>query len=144
MEKLEEVGLSFLSDVKDIVTNIDLDDAQYNILKLYEAGRALGLDAGDLADYGFEVKSSKCGGKSCIPIDKIKSFDDFSSMAGKFSTKYYESSMKTYNKAKCHPSYQKNLAPTVEYFWTLFPLNIYFGPCGIFCELATFPCCWCI
>lgn len=101
VEDLEQVGLNVLANIQDIALNVDLNDAQYSIHKLYEEGRKLGLDAGDLSEYGFELKSSKCGGKSCIPAENIRNFEDFTNMGARFSKNMLKSSIKTYRRLSC-------------------------------------------
>ena len=43
---------------------------------LYEQARKLGLDFGDLEEYGFEINSSACGGKTCLRKKHFKDMDD--------------------------------------------------------------------
>ena len=148
VEELERIGLDVLANIQDIALNVDLNDAQYSIHKLYEEGRKLGLDAGDLSEYGFELKSSKCGGKSCIPVENIRNFEDFTNMGARFSKNMLKSSIKTYRRLSCKNALpqdnKENVTPSVEYFWTLFPFNLLFGCLGLPCEILTFPCCFCI
>lgn len=46
--------------------NLDLTSMQFDAGALYEEAKKVGIDAGDLAEYGFDLKSSKCGGKTCF------------------------------------------------------------------------------
>ena len=55
--------------------NIDLSTSQFDIDLLYDEAKKLGLDFGDLEEYGFDVKSVRCGGKTCINREKVKDFD---------------------------------------------------------------------
>ena len=62
----------------------------------------------------------------------------------RFTDKMAEGTAKTYQRLACNPEFRTKVQPTVEYFWTLFPFNLYCGICGLPCELLTFPCLWCI
>ena len=44
---------------------------------MYEEAQKIGLDVGDLEDYGFDLKGSKCGGSPCLDKDKIRNFKEF-------------------------------------------------------------------
>lgn len=71
--------------------------------KLYEEGRKLGLDAGDLGEYGFELKSPKCGGKSCFPAENIRNFEDFTNVGARFTKNMMKSSVTAYRRLNCNP-----------------------------------------
>ena len=53
---------------------------------MYEEARKLGLDAGDLSEYGFEERG-KCSNTDCIDRKKIKSFDDYIDNMGTFQSR---------------------------------------------------------
>jgi len=38
---------------------------------LFDEAKKLGLDFGDLEEYGFDVKSVSCGGKTCFNKEKM-------------------------------------------------------------------------
>lgn len=97
-----------------------------------------------MSEYGFEIKSPNCGGKSCIPVEKIKDFDEFSSVTGRFTRNLLKSSAATYRRLSCNPKFKEKVAPKVELIWTLFPLNIVLGIPGVLLEVVAFPFCWCI
>ena len=65
----------------------------------------MGLDAGDLEDYGFDMKSTKC--KGCINLNKqkIKNFDDFYNQGNRLGSNIMQKGSEVINKAKCHPIY---------------------------------------
>jgi hypothetical protein len=46
----------------DYLLNIDITKASFDIDLMHEEAQKLGLDFGDLSEYGFDIKSSKCGG----------------------------------------------------------------------------------
>ena len=96
-------------------------------------------------DYGFEIKSERCGGKTCFNKDKIRDIDDMFNKANKLTDKRKDSSITAYRRASCHPYMKENVVPKVEYFWTLFPCNLLYIPFGIpiiLCEALSMPCCW--
>jgi hypothetical protein len=54
---------------------------------MVDEAKKLGVDFGNLSDYGFEYKSEACGGKTCLNKDKIKRFDEIinkNTITGKF------------------------------------------------------------
>ena len=57
--------------------NIDVTNASFNIEVFFEESKKLGLDFGDLEEYGFDVKSDSCGGKTCFNKGQFKNYDDF-------------------------------------------------------------------
>lgn len=46
--------------------NLNLSDAQYNLESIYTEAQKIGLDVGDMIEYGFESKTGSCGHKYCI------------------------------------------------------------------------------
>ena len=40
----------------------------------------------------------KCGGKSCIPVENIRNFEDFTNMGARFSKNMLKQSVKTYRR----------------------------------------------
>lgn len=67
--------------------NVNIMNAQFDVDALYEEAQKLGLDAGDLSDYGFDVKSAACGGSTCLRKENFKNYDDFLNKGGKFTNK---------------------------------------------------------
>ena len=55
-------------------------------MSIYEEARKLGLDAGDLEDYGLESKG-KCTNMACIDRNKVKSIADYIDNIQKFNKK---------------------------------------------------------
>jgi hypothetical protein len=99
------------------------------------------MDFGDLEEYGFNVKSAKCGGKTCFDRDSFKNYDDLLSKGSKFSEKLGEEGLKFYNRAsKCHPYLRDNVAPRVEGIFTMLPCSLCLWPCGLPCDVI----CWLI
>ena len=70
---------------------------------MVEEAQKLGIDVGNLAEYGFDVKSSKCGGKTCLDKEKFRDMNVALDRTNKFRFKMVEESKKMYSKAKCHP-----------------------------------------
>ena len=69
------------------IMNIDITSTQFDIEGLYEEAKKIGLDAGDLAEYGFDFKSASCNGKTCFNQKNIKDYDDFVNKGSKLSKK---------------------------------------------------------
>ena len=69
----------------------------------------LGVDFGDLEEYGFEVNSENCPGKACITKDSFKNLDDAFKKSAKFSNKVLEEGAELYRRAQCHPDIRKNI-----------------------------------
>lgn len=106
---------------------------------MYEEARKLGLDAGDLEDYGFETKG-RCTNAACINRDKIKSVASYIDNMGRFQGNMAQKGKEMMDKAMCHPKLKN--APQVQFIWQLCPLNFLtfgFGPC---INLVLFPFCW--
>ena len=64
--------------------------AQFNVDMVFEEAQKLGLDFGDLEEYGFDVKSSKCGGQTCIRKENFKDLNDALNKNQKFTKKFKE------------------------------------------------------
>jgi hypothetical protein len=125
--------------------NIDITESQFDIEGLYSEAKKIGLDAGDLAEYGFDFKSAKCNGKTCFNPKNIKDYDDFVNKSSIFSKKMVSSGSSVYKKATCHPFMQKHVVPKVEFIWNMFPLDCFFGfsPLSWSLNALFIPCCWC-
>ena len=67
--------------------NIDLTKSQYDLDLLFEEAGRLGMDFGDLKEYGIENQSPNCGGKTCVDLKTIKSWDDAMNKGNKFTVK---------------------------------------------------------
>lgn len=83
--------------------NVNIMNAQFDVNSLYEEAQKLGLDAGDLSEYGFDVKSKACGGHTCLRKENFKNYDDFLNKGNKFTSKLGEKASQLYQKASCHP-----------------------------------------
>ena len=73
---------------------------------LFEQAKKLGLDFGDLEEYGFEINSSAYGASTCLSAKIFKDMDDALSKSNKFRTKIVSCGGSIYNKATCHPFMQ--------------------------------------
>lgn len=69
----------------------------------------MGLDAGDLEDYGFDPKSTKCNGCLCMDKKKIKNFDDFYNQGSRLGSNIAQKGSEMMNKARCHPMYKEKV-----------------------------------
>ena len=70
--------------------NVNIMNAQFDVNAMYEEAQKLGLDAGDLSEYGFDVKSAACGGNTCLRKENFKNYDDFLNKGGKLTNKIAE------------------------------------------------------
>lgn len=82
VKEIEQMGIDVFKNVENFVMNIDITNIQFDPHEMYEEAKKLGLDAGDLREYGFEAKG-KCSNMSCINRDKIKNFADYLDNMGK-------------------------------------------------------------
>ena len=57
------------------MVNIDITKASFDVDLMVEEAQKLGVDVGNLSEYGFDVKSAKCGGKTCLDKEKFKDFN---------------------------------------------------------------------
>lgn len=91
LQEIEQMGQDIVKSVNDYIMNIDIMDTQFDVEGLYEEAKKIGLDAGDLAEYGFDFKSAKCNGKTCFNKKNIKDYDDFVNKSEIFSKKMMSS-----------------------------------------------------
>ena len=62
------------------------------------------MDLGDLEEYGLDVRSASCGGKTCFNKNHFKNYDDLLSKGSKFGLKLGEEGAKVYRQvSECHP-----------------------------------------
>ena len=81
------MGKEFATNVHELAINIDLSNLQYNLVEMYEEMRKLGLDGGDLAEYGLCDLSHS--GKPCQKTaGVVKSLDDVFSSVDMFTNKF--------------------------------------------------------
>ena len=71
VEQLEEAGQT----IRNYLVNIDMTNTQCEVDTLLEQAEKLGMDFGDLEEYGLDVKSGACGGKTCLDREKFKRYD---------------------------------------------------------------------
>ena len=65
IQQIEQIG----ADVANYLVNVDITSAQFDVYLVLDQAGKLGLDFGDLQEYGLDVKSAKCGGKTCFDKD---------------------------------------------------------------------------
>ena len=56
--------------------NVDVMSAQFDASKLFEDAQKLGLDIGDLQEYGFDLKGSKCSTNNCSGREFMMGLDE--------------------------------------------------------------------
>lgn len=78
------------NDLTDYVLNVDMTTAQFDIDLIVEEASKLGVDFGDLQDYGFEYKSDSCGGKTCLRKQNFKDLNDWFNKTSMFTDKMKE------------------------------------------------------
>lgn len=71
------MGSQIANKVTDYILNVDVTNASFDLEVFFEESKKLGLDFGDLEEYGFDVKSASCGGKACFDKGKFKNYDEF-------------------------------------------------------------------
>ena len=101
---------------------------------LHDEALKLGIDLGDLQDYGFDKNSKK------ISFDN---YDDFVNKVSNLRYNFLMSLGKVYaDKVACNPFVQNNIHPNVQYIWDFFPLNYFLGDWVIIADVILFPFCW--
>ena len=65
VQQIEELGIQVADTVQNMMMNIDITNIQFDAHAMYEEAQKLGLDAGELEEYGFEAKG-KCSNAACI------------------------------------------------------------------------------
>lgn len=66
VQHLEQAGMEAINNLQDYIQNIEITSAQFDVDVLVEEASKLGMDFGDLSEYGFDLKNSKCGNKPCF------------------------------------------------------------------------------
>ena len=122
IQQIEEVGVQVADAVQSMVMNVDITNLQFDAHTLYEKAQKLGLDAGDLEDYGFE-KKGKCSNVACIDRNKIKDFATYLDNMGRFQSKMAEKGEQLMQKAKCHPKY-KEPSRSVQFIQNMCPIPL--------------------
>ena len=80
----------------------------------------MGLDLGDLEEYGFS-KTAQCGKSFCAPDS-----DKFQKNAGQLIDRFADSMKNQYEVAMCHPVLAP-YRPRVEIIWNYWPLSFIFS-----------------
>ena len=111
---------------------------------IYDEAKKLGLDAGDLSDYGFD-KRPQCGDKKCFNPDKFKKYDEFLNKTEMLGEKIAKSGSAAYKKAMCSPFFKEKVHPKVEFIWAMFPFDccLGFGPVSLLLNGTFLPFTWC-
>ena len=109
---------------------------------MIENADKLGMDLGDLKEYGFDVKSMKCGGKTCLNKDRMKQFDDILNKKNRLNAKIIEEGANLYRRASCHPKMQKHVNPIVKSIFSTYPFAYITWPLGVIIDplLWILPC----
>ena len=83
----------------EYVAEITIEGNQYDPAKLWEEAQKMGLEMGDLEEYGF-TRSSLCGNGLCAPNLTREEFVKKQNMA---IDRFIASMQKQYEVAMCHP-----------------------------------------
>ena len=132
------------------VTEIYLEDNQFDILRIYGEAQKLGLDIGDLNQYGFDFVRME---------PTVESYDELHFKLHLFFENVFMMFASQigmhYQTALCHPAFKKHVAPRVQLFWDIWPINKLFlwyadlidciiiccVPCSCCCVLPIKYCC---
>ena len=104
IQQIEQMGQQMADSVHNYVMNVDITNAQFDMVSLYEEAQKLGLDIGDLKDYGFDPKNPLCDKNSCSPKDFITDIDSRLKASKKIREAVVKKGADMLNKAKCHPA----------------------------------------
>ena len=132
-------------DLYDKLIEINLEDAQFDIKKMYEEAQKVGLDIGDLQEYGFDYEQKEFGYESYQ--DRVKAVENV--LTG--LTKVVKNKVSDdWEKAQCNPLVRKHVTPVVQWLQLYFPVWYILGwwTFPITCVLSpllvcTFPCAIC-
>lgn len=58
--ELEGDSVAMLASAADFMINIDLSDSQFDLEALFEEAQKIGMDLGDLTEYGFDARAMRC------------------------------------------------------------------------------------
>ena len=120
---------------------------------MYTEAQKIGLDVGDIVEYGFQEATSgsgaTCSAKYCLDRTKFKDFNDMFDRANLFGQRLKDSSVYAFRRARCSPEFEKTVTPKVQWIWQLFPLNIlFYNPLTFWltipADLLSAICCWCL
>ena len=87
---MEDVGRQMANDLSDYIMNVDITSAQFDTDLIVEEAGKLGIDFGDLQDYGFDSKNISCGGSKCLRKQNFKDLNDWLNKTSKFTDKMKE------------------------------------------------------
>ena len=99
-----------------------IEENQYDSPALWEEAQKMGLELGDLEDYGFS-KSAKCGGY-CFPTDMTDK--EVGTAVDMFVDRFSKSVKDQYEVAMCHPVIAP-YRPRVEVVWNFWPFTFIFS-----------------
>ena len=141
IQEVEQLTMHVAETVQNMAMNVDITNLQFDTHSLYEEAQKLGLDAGDLEDYGFEPKG-KCSNSACIDREKIKNFADYLDNMGRFQTKMEEKGGELMQKVQCHPKIKNS--PSVQFIQNMCPIPIFICGLNPCINLLLVPLCPCI
>ena len=95
IKQIEQVG----KEITSYLVNVDISSAQFDVDAVIDQASKLGMDFGDLEEYGLDFKSAKCGGKTCFNKDQFKNYDDILFKGGKIGEKLGQEGVKLYRRA---------------------------------------------
>ena len=76
IQELEAMGHKITESVSNYMMNVDIMSAQFDPYLLFDEAQKLGLDIGDLKEYGFDPKGSKCSTGNCNGREFMMDLDE--------------------------------------------------------------------
>ena len=128
-----------------MAVNVDISSAQFNLESLFEEAARLGMDFGDLKEYGFTTNGHGCQtGSICMNRDSFQGLDDALNKGNKFTNKLLIEATDFYRRAQCDSSFRSEVTPRVKSIYTTFPFSLCTWPfaCIIDVPLCCFCCCF--
>ena len=89
IQKFEEIGQHFAQNIEEFIVNIDMEKSQFDLGLLFEEAGRIGMDFGDLEEYGFDT-SSACANGACLNRNSFKDLDDALQKGSLFSINMME------------------------------------------------------
>ena len=117
IQEIEQAGINIYNKISEKITDLSIENAQYDLESIYTEAQKIGIDVGDMVEYGFEKGKGKCGANVCFNKQAFKDVDDMLTAANSFGKKLTDSTITAYRKAQCSPTFKKHVTPKVEWVW---------------------------
>ena len=143
VQALEDAGKNIASNIQNYIVNVDLTKAQFDVDLLFEEAGRLGMDFGDLQEYGFETNGPNCNG-TCISKNSFKNFDDALNKNNQFTERFLNEATGLYRRAQCHDGFRKTVTPKVQSVFSTFPFSCFTWPFAWAIDIPLCCCCCCL